>query len=64
MNEASQEKPRYRRGSGLKIVICHKEHEEASRLRRFNERSGNPVHEDERGFLFVVVCRYPLCCGN
>lgn len=52
------DRPRYRRGSGLKVAICHKEHEEAAYYRKFNERAGNEVLEDEKGFLYVLVCRY------
>lgn len=52
------DRPRYERGSGLRITICHKEHDDAAYLRQMNRASGNEVLEDEKGFLYTLVCRY------
>lgn len=52
------ERPRYQRGSGLKVVICHKEHDDANYYVRANQDAGNEVFEDDKGNFFVLVCRY------
>lgn len=56
--ERDPDRPFYRRGSGLRVTICHKEHEEANYYRKLNEQAGNEVMEDDRGFLYCLVCRY------
>ena len=56
-----EEKDFYRRGSGLKVIICHESDEKARYFTEFNRHAGNEVLKDAKGRLYVLVCKYDLC---
>jgi hypothetical protein len=62
--EDKEKKSFYRRGSGMKVIICHEDDEQANYLVQMNRAAGNTVHIDDRGFLFVVVLQYNMAMGS
>ena len=62
MEEKEENKrPPYRRGSGLRVTICHEGDENARYYIQANRAAGNELHVDERGFIYTLVCKYDTC---
>jgi hypothetical protein len=57
-NKEENRRPLYRRGSGIRVIICHEEDEQADYFVRVNRAAGNELYVDERGFIFTLVCKY------
>lgn len=49
---------------GLRVTICHEDHPDADYLTKQNQRAGNQVQTDEKGFLYTMVCKYKTVFGR
>ncbi len=61
MEDKEEFKSFYRRGSGLRVNICHESDDQARFLCDTNRTAGYEILRDDKGFLFVQVCKYDTC---
>lgn len=60
-SKEENKRPPYRRGTGLRVTICHESGEQARYLISQNKSAGNELFRDEKGFIFTLVCKYDTC---
>ena len=61
--ENNKGKEFYKRGTGLKVVICSEDDPEADYYIQVNQAAGNTVYKDNQDNLFILACQYSTCEG-